>query len=135
MRRSHIRRTVLLMAFVLCPRAGHAQQAGATQQGAKPAAPCVKRAAADTGKVVLADSSAPARWSKETLATIARHEVCVGMTADMLRKSWGIPTNINALIPGTPGDTTAQYFYRGATVVVVNSTVRAIRPPTKPHRP
>lgn len=113
-----------VFALLLCASTGRAQTSRAHDAPPR----CQKRAAADTGRVALADSSAPARWNKEILASVAKHEACVGMTADMLRKSWGLPTSIRTTLPATPGDTTSLFYYKGATVVLINDQVRAMRP-------
>jgi hypothetical protein len=117
-------RFIILACIFLSPAVLAAQTAKTDSASA-----CSSRAANDTNRVVLADSSAPRRWDARTIARVGRHEVCVGMTEDMLRKSWGLPRTIYSLTPTAPGDTTIQFYYRGATVVLVNGRVRAIRAP------
>jgi hypothetical protein len=96
---------------------------------------CVVRVPSDTVKALLSDSTAPRRWSAEQRQRIARHELCPGMTADMMQQSWGDSGRLHVSVPPAPGDTTFQYFYTGATVVVVNGIVRAIRPPVAIRKP
>jgi hypothetical protein len=118
--------SVFAAALVLSsPTLSHAQTARASSGNA-----CTKKAAADSGKVILNDSTAPIRWDKPTRDRVSRHEACLGMTTDMLVKSWGMPKNITD--QRTETDTTSEFFYKGATVVLVNRVVRAIRPPAHP---
>jgi hypothetical protein len=110
-----------LVTALIWPVAAHAQATGT-------AGSCTKKSAADSGKVVLGDSTAPQRWDKTIRDKVARHEACLGMTMDMLVKSWGGPRKVTDL--RTETDTTSQFFYHGATVVLVNRVVKAIRPPS-----
>lgn len=90
---------------------------------------CTEKSPSDTVRVPLIDSTAPARWAKEAVAAVKRRELCVGMNMDMLRKSWGFPSRIQSTTSAATGDTTAQFYYHGHTVILVNNIVRAIRPP------
>jgi hypothetical protein len=91
--------------------------------------PCALRAKGDTIPAVLADSAAPKRWNSQVRASIARHEICVGMSRDMMVQSWGLSHRLQTFVPNVPGDSVGYYYYQSATVVVVNSVVKAIRPP------
>jgi hypothetical protein len=126
-------RKIIIASFGLC--AVLPALLSAQEVATKLASGCYRRAAADSGKVILYDSAAVSRWDKESVAKIARHELCIGMTADMMRKAWGSSRFLRSDIPYTVGDTTDTYYYRGATVIAVNRIVRAIRAPSKPDMP
>lgn len=97
---------------------------------------CRSRASTDTIKPVLYDPHAPAKWDSATRATVRRHEACVGMTKDMLVQSWGLPYLQRWRVPAGAGDTTAEYSYHAATVIVINDAVKAFRPAGTPvHQP
>lgn len=121
----HAAWTLGLAAALVWPVAAHAQA-----NSPRAAGPCMKKSPADSGKVVLWDSAAPPRWDTTIRGEVGRHEACIGMTTDMLVKAWGTPHNITDLRTAT--DTTSQFFYHGATVVLVNRVVKAIRPASHP---
>jgi hypothetical protein len=55
------------------------------------------------------------RWSTEMTRAVINHQVAVGMTAEMVRMSWGEPRSINRTV--TTGHTTEQWVYSMRSLV------------------
>lgn len=96
-------------------------------------------ALADTDCVARGRSTRPAPTSTEGADTtkpapaferaIRAHLACIGMSADMLRRSWGLPPTIigNYTSGGSVSDSTEQYEYPDYIVILHNSRIVAIR--------
>ncbi len=111
--------------LALCLSSSQLVSAQSSEARVTPA--CRIRSSADTSKAFLVDTTAPRRWGSETVAAIAQHKACVGMTRDMLVQSWGMPSGINVTSSRNTKAMTAQYSYHAGTVIIVGDTVRAIR--------
>ncbi len=86
---------------------------------------CRTASSGDTVKRAAVTPKEQEAWPDSTLAAIARHEACTGMSQQMVRAAWGLPVTIQTSIGS--GFEVDEYRYRGATLIFQNDSLAAFR--------